>query len=55
MSEQKPKTPSTDDVVKNEKAKIELLSKKGDVSVVTDGKRVWKEGPKDSGIGPLKS
>ena len=54
MSKDQTKPPSSDDVVKNEKAKIEVLSKKGDVSVVTDGKRVWKEGPEASGIGPRK-
>lgn len=39
--------------------KITVLSKRtvpgvGEVRVVTDGKRVWKEAPEDSGMGPQK-
>lgn len=52
MSKEQKNPPN--DEPKAEKVKIEVLSKKGDVSVVTDGKRVWKEGPEESGIGPRK-
>ena len=40
------------------KGKVEVLSERKYpdgkvVKVVTDGKRVWKEAPEDSGMGPL--